>query len=259
MTPTQPSGAASSRRSAEELFDAAKESAVHARTQAADAVSHAVDTAAEAVGALKPKLRGWFHAGTAPLALAYGITITALAPAGAPRTTVAVFALATVLLFAVSAVYHRGDWNNRAAAVLRRLDHANIFLVIAGTYTPLTVLLLPRPTATILLSVVWIGAIAGILMRVFWLGAPRWLYVPIYIALGWVAVAFIPAFWASGGPAVATLVIAGGLGYTLGAIVYGFKRPNPSPQWFGFHEIFHIGTIIGYTCHAVAIALVALG
>lgn len=206
----------------------------------------------------KPKLRGWFHAGIAPLALAYGIVMTALAPAGVPRLTVGIFALATVLLFTASAVYHRGNWTKPVAAVLRRLDHANIFLVIAGTYTPLTALLLPKSTATTLLAIVWGGAVAGILMRVFWLGAPRWLYVPIYIALGWVAVAFIPAFWSSGGAAVALLVLAGGLGYTLGAVVYGLKRPNPSPSWFGFHEIFHIGTIIGYTCHAVAIALVAL-
>src|SRR5699024_4681335 len=162
-------------------------------------------TAAEVVSALKPKLRGWFHAGIAPLALAYGVVMTALAPAGTPRLTVAVFALATVLLFAVSAVYHRATWSNRAAGVVRRLEHANIFLVIAGTYTPLTALLLPKQTATVLLSIVWIGAVVGILMRVFWLNAPRWLYVPIYLALGWVAIAFIPAFWVSGGAAVASL------------------------------------------------------
>lgn len=228
----------------------------HLRSSPEGAATHAADAAAAVI---KPKLRGWFHAGIAPLALAYGIVMTALAPAGTPRLTVGIFALATVLLFAVSAVYHRGNWTSRPAAALRRLDHANIFLVIAGTYTPLTALLLPRSTATLLLSIVWIGALGGILMRVFWLGAPRWLYVPIYLVLGWVAVAFIPAFWTSGGPAVASLVGAGGLGYTLGAVVYGVKRPNPSPQWFGFHEIFHIGTIIGYTCHAVAIALVVLG
>lgn len=258
MTPTHPHGGAHRRPDAERMLDTAKESAAHYSASTAEAVTQAVGTATDAVSALKPKLRGWSHAGIAPLALAYGVVMTALAPAGTPRLTVAIFALATVLLFAVSAVYHRGTWTSRTAAVLRRLDHANIFLVIAGTYTPLTALLLPKQTATILLSIVWIGAAAGILMRIFWLHAPRWLYVPIYIALGWVAMAFIPAFWASGGPAVAILVVAGGLGYTVGAAIYGFKRPNPSPHWFGFHEIFHIGTIIGYTCHAAAIALVAL-
>lgn len=259
MTPIQPQSTADSRRSAEELLDAAKDGAAQAGAHAVDAMNHVVDSAAEVVSALKPKLRGWFHAGIAPIALIYGIVMTVLAPAGTARWTVAIFALATVLLFSTSATYHRGEWNNRVATVLRRLDHASIFLVIAGTYTPLTALLLDRRTATTLLLIVWIGAVVGILMRVFWLSAPRWLYVPIYLALGWVAIAFIPAFWNSGGPAVASLVIAGGLGYTIGALVYGIKRPNPSPQWFGFHEIFHIGTIIGYVCHAVAIALVALG
>ena len=255
MTPT-PSHA---HRGTEELLDSARDRAAHATQHTVEAVTSAATAAAQAYSAWKPKLRGWFHAGAAPLALAYGVVITVLAPPGAPRLTVAVFAAATVLLFGVSAVYHRGHWTNQVAAVLRRLDHANIFLVIAGTYTPLTVLLLPNATATVLLSTVWAGAIAGIVMRVVWLGAPRWLYVPIYLALGWVAVAFIPAFWSSGGPAVASLVIGGGLGYTIGAVIYGFKWPNPFPRWFGFHEIFHIGTIIGYTCHAIAIALVALG
>lgn len=236
------------RASADALLRAAKES---------DA--NAVDPAAEIDPSTKPKLRGWIHAAIAPLALAYGIVMTILVPAGAARLTVTIFAAVTVLLFGVSAVYHRGTWSPQVFAVLRRLDHANIFLVIAGTYTPLTVLLLDNQTATILLSLVWTGAIAGILMRVYWLSAPRWVYVPIYLALGWVAIGFIPAFWSSGGPAVAALVIAGGFGYTLGAVVYGLKRPNPSPKWFGFHEIFHIGTVIGYTCHAIAITLVALG
>lgn len=207
----------------------------------------------------KPKLRGAFHALIAPLALAYGIVMTVLAAPGTPRLTVGIFALSTVILFGVSAVYHRGTWSSAAFATLRRLDHSNIFLVIAGTYTPLSALLLPKGTATLLLSLVWGGALIGIAMRVFWLSAPRWLYVPIYLALGWVAIGFLPAFWASGGAAVGALVIAGGAGYTIGAIVYGLKRPNPSPTWFGFHEIFHIGTLIGYICHAIAIALVVLG
>lgn len=209
--------------------------------------------------AVKPKLRGWLHAGMTPLALAFAITSIVMAPAGAARWSVAIFGLATVALFGTSAVYHRGTWSARALAVLRRLDHANIFLVIAGTYTPLAVLLLSERASRTLLLIVWIGAAAGIAMRVFWLRAPRWLYVPIYIALGWVAVGFIPAFWQAGGAAVAWLVIVGGVGYTAGAVVYGIKRPNPSPRWFGFHEIFHSGTVIGYTAHASAIALVALG
>lgn len=220
------------------------------REEIADAVEKGTD-------AVKPLLRGWLHAVMAPLALVYGIVLVVLTPAGAARASVAVFAAATVLLFGTSAIYHRGTWSPRVGAVLRRLDHSNIFLVIAGTYTPLAVMLLPASTSRVLLTVIWSGALAGILMRVLWLGAPRWLYVPIYVALGWVAVWFLPAFASAGGAVVVTLVIAGGIGYTLGAVVYGLKRPNPSLRWFGFHEIFHVGTVIGYTCHAIAVGIAA--
>ena len=229
--------------------------AISAVREAGGDVKDAVEEAAQAV---KPRLRGWIHAGLAPLALVFGIVLIVLTPSGAPRLSVAMFAVATVLLFGTSAVYHRGNWSVRTAAVLRRLDHSNIFLVIAGTYTPLATMLLPASTARTLLITVWTGAIAGILMRVLWLGAPRWLYVPIYVALGWVAVWFLPAFGRSGGPAVMWLVIGGGLAYTIGALVYAMKRPNPSPRWFGFHEIFHVGTMLGYVSHGIAIAIAAL-
>ncbi|MFH5824377.1 hemolysin III family protein [Georgenia sp. AZ-5] len=208
---------------------------------------------------VKPRLRGWIHAGTAPVALVAGVVLVALAPTTAARASTAVFALTAVVLFGTSAVYHRGTWSPRAAAVLRRLDHSNIFLLIAGTYTPLAVLLLDRRTATVLLAVVWIGAVLGIAARLVWLAAPRWVYVPIYVALGWVAVGFLPAFWRTGGPAIVWLVAAGGLAYTLGAVAYALKRPNPSPRWFGFHELFHVGTVVGYGCHYVAVYLSAHG
>lgn len=239
----------------EEGRDSLVDGVVDRLEEARDDLGDAVETV---VAAVKPRLRGWLHAVMAPLALGYGIVLVVLAPAGAPRASVAVFAAATALLFGTSAVYHRGTWTPRVGAVLRRLDHSNIFLVIAGTYTPLSVLLLPAGTSRLLLTVIWCGALAGILMRVLWLGAPRWLYVPIYVALGWVAVWFLPAFATSGGPAVVWLVVAGGLGYTLGALVYGLKRPDPSPRWFGFHELFHVGTVIGYTCHAIAVGIAAL-
>jgi len=206
---------------------------------------------------VKPKWRGWIHTVMAPVSLVVGLVLTLTAPTSTGQITTAVFAAATLILFTTSAVYHRGTWSPAVAGVLRRLDHSNIFLVIAGTYTPLAALLLPHGTATLLLWLVWAGAVLGLLARVFWLSAPRWLYVPIYVALGWVAVGFLPAFWTSGGPLLTMLVILGGLGYTLGAVAYGFKRPNPVPGWFGFHEIFHTGTVIGYGCHAAAIGLAA--
>ena len=221
-------------------------------TRTARAVTARADDIAAAV---KPRLRGTLHAITAPLALVAGVVLVVLSPTTTAKVSTAVFGVTAVLLFGCSAVYHRGNWSPRTTGVLRRLDHSNIFLLIAGTYTPLAALLLPRETAAVLLTVVWAGALAGILARVFWLGAPRWFYVPVYIALGWVAVWFMPDFWTLGSPAIVWLVAAGGLAYTLGAVVYATKWPNPSPRWFGFHEIFHVGTVIGYVCHFVAVAI----
>ncbi|MEE6281306.1 PAQR family membrane homeostasis protein TrhA [Georgenia sp. MJ170] len=215
------------------------------------------DVVSEIAAVVKPRLRGWLHAGTAPLVLLAGIILVVSAPTSAATASTAVFVASAVLLFGCSAVYHRGTWSPRTEAVLRRLDHSNIFLLIAGTYTPLAVLLLPRSTAVTMLIVVWGGALAGIIMRVLWLGAPRWLYVPVYVAQGWVAVWFLPTFWRGGHEAVVWLVAIGGLAYSLGALVYGTKRPNPSPRWFGFHEIFHVGTVIGFWCHYAAVWLAA--
>lgn len=221
-----------------------------------DAVETAVGAAVEsAMAAIKPRLRGWIHLGTFPLAVAAGIVLVALSPGGAPRLASAVFALSAALLFGTSALYHRGSWSPRWTGVLKRLDHSNIFLIIAGTYTPFAVTLLPSHSARSLLWVVWVGAIAGVLFRVLWVGAPRWLYTPVYIALGWVAIFYIPDFLHRGGVAVLVLIAAGGALYTAGAVVYGIKRPNPSPRWFGFHEVFHVFTVAAFVAHYVAISL----
>ena len=221
-----------------------------------EAVEAAVGAAVEsAMAAIKPRLRGWIHLGTFPLAVAAGIVLVALAPSGSPRLASAVFALTAALLFGTSALYHRGSWSPRWTGVLKRLDHSNIFLIIAGTYTPFAVALLPASRARTLLWVVWVGAIAGVLFRVLWVGAPRWLYTPVYIALGWVAVFYIPDFLRHGGVAVLVLIALGGALYTAGAVVYGLKRPNPSPRWFGFHEVFHLCTVAAFVAHYVAISL----
>jgi hemolysin III len=206
------------------------------------------------VRAAKPHLRGWLHAGAFPLAVAAGALLTLLAPAGPRRAAVAVFGVTAALLFGVSALYHRGHWGPRAEAVLQRVDHANIFLIIAGSYTPFAVLLLPAGPARTLLWIVWSGAVAGVAFRVLWIGAPRWLYVPVYIALGWVAVVYLPAF-ARAGTGVLTLVVAGGLLYTVGGLVYGIRRPDPSPRWFGFHEVFHALTVLAFAAHVAGLAL----
>ncbi|MFC4554066.1 PAQR family membrane homeostasis protein TrhA [Georgenia faecalis] len=234
---------------------------VHDRATADHGLAHTVraitERADEIAQAVKPRLRGTLHAVMTPVSLVASIVLVALSPTTTAKVSTAVFGVTAVLLFGCSAVYHRGTWSPRAMSFLRRLDHSNIFLLIAGTYTPLATLLLPPGTARVLLGVVWAGAVAGILARVFWLGAPRWLYVPIYLALGWVAVAFLPDFWTLGSPVIVWLIAAGGLAYTLGAVVYATKWPNPSPRWFGFHEIFHVGTVIGYVCHYIAVSIAA--
>lgn len=206
---------------------------------------------------VKPKMRGWLHAGMFPLVLVSGIVLTALTDSTRGRIAVGIYVLSACLLFGVSAIYHRGTWSPRADGVLRRLDHANIFLIIAGTYTPLTMLLLPDSTGQWLLWGVWGAAVAGILFRVFWVGAPRWLYTPCYIAMGWAAVFFLPDFLRAGGIAVLVLVIVGGLLYSAGGVIYGIKRPNPSPRFFGFHEVFHSLTLAAFAVHYVGISLVA--
>ncbi|MEW1958493.1 hemolysin III family protein [Kineococcus sp. NPDC059986] len=223
-----------------------------------DAARPATPSLAGAGAQLKPKLRGWLHAGTFPLALAAGAVLVALAPTTASRVAAIVFAVTAAALFGTSALYHRGTWTPAQAAVLRRLDHSNIFLIIAGTYTPLAVTTLPGDRARFLLTLVWAGALAGVAFRVFWIGAPRWLYTPVYVALGWVAVGYLPAFARGGGTSVAVLVAAGGLAYSLGAIAYGTKRPNPSPRWFGFHEVFHAFTVLGFAAHVAAILVATL-
>jgi hemolysin III len=204
---------------------------------------------------LKPLLRGWLHAVTAPMALAAGIVLIALAPHTTARWAVAIYTLTAVLLFGTSALYHRGNWSPKVERLLKRIDHSNIFLIIAGSYTPFAVLLLHGSTQAAVLWVVWSGAIAGVVFRVVWVGAPRWLYTPLYIGMGWVAVFFLPEFMRRGGVAVLVLVAVGGLLYSAGGVIYAFKRPNPSPRYFGFHEIFHTLTVLAFICQYVAISL----
>lgn len=210
-------------------------------------------TALQSAGPV-PRLRGILHLITAPIALLGGLTLVVLAGTLAGRISVAIFMLTSAGLFTTSAVYHVGRWLPPAKAALRRADHSNIFLIIAGTYTPLSILLLNAHDAKVLLAVVWSGALIGVALRNLWLGAPRWLYVPIYIALGWAAVFYIPQF-AAAGPLILSLIVVGGVLYTVGALVYALKWPQISERWFGFHELFHSFTIAAFLAHFVAVAI----
>lgn len=211
-----------------------------------------------AIAHVKPRLRGWLHLAMTPIALVSGIVLVVLASTTEGKVSAAVFAATAVLLFGTSAVYHRGTWSPRVGAVLRRLDHSNIFLIIAGSYTPFA-LLLPADQARTLLVLVWSGALVGVAFRVFWTGAPRWLYTPLYVVLGWVAVFYFGPLVDHAGGTVMTWVVVGGVLYSLGAVVYGTKRPDISPRWFGFHEVFHALTVLAFAAHVVAASMALTG
>jgi hemolysin III len=222
-----------------------------------------VEESLRAVAAeVKPRLRGWLHLGAVPITAAAGIVLIVLSPTATTRLGSGVYVACAVLLFTVSALYHRGRWSPRVADFLQRFDHASIFLLIAGSYTPFTLLLLRGGDRVTMLAVIWSGALLGAAFRVSWVGAPRWLYTPIYVGLGWAAVFFVPQF-AQGahrygvglGAAVLVLIAVGGALYTLGGVVYGFRRPDPWPRWFGFHEVFHTLTILAFVTHYVSLSL----
>lgn len=215
------------------------------------------EAAHDAAVEIRPTWRGWIHAATFPVAIVAGVVLIVVAQGGAAKWAAAVFMATSLLLFGNSALYHRVDWSPKVKVILKRIDHANILLLIAGTYTPLAVLALPPEKGALLLVFVWSGALLGILFRVFWINAPRWLYVALYLLLGWAAVMYLADLFVANA-AMMVLVIVGGLLYTGGAIVYALKKPNPWPGHFGFHEIFHVCTVLAFLCHWVACLLIAL-
>ncbi|MFB4277016.1 hemolysin III family protein [Nonomuraea sp. MTCD27] len=205
---------------------------------------------------VKPRLRGWLHTGALPVTLVAGFVLVALGPTLQARAASAIYAVTSALLFGISATYHRSELGPRLAEFLRRIDHANIYLIIAGTYTPFALLALDGVARVVVLSVIWGGALAGVLFRVFWINAPRWLYTVLYLALGWTAVFVMPQLLEGAGVAAVVLVAVGGVFYSAGAVVYGLRRPDPSPRWFGFHEVFHAFTVAAYLVQYIAVSIV---
>jgi hemolysin III len=207
---------------------------------------------------VKPRLRGVFHQYAFFVSLASGTLLVVLASTPRALVAAAIYAASVSALFGVSALYHRVAWNGPARRRMRRLDHAMIFLLIAGTYTPVGLLVLQGTLATVVLAVVWGGGVAGIALELAWRGAPRWLGGTVYLALGWVAVVAMPQLFTRLGLAGGLLILAGGLAYSAGAAVYGLRRPDPAPAVFGYHEIFHLLVIAGVAAHFLAISLFAL-
>ncbi|MFD2764007.1 PAQR family membrane homeostasis protein TrhA [Micromonospora eburnea] len=204
----------------------------------------------------KPRMRGWLHTYAFFVALVCGIvlcSIAAVRPGLAPLVSCLIYSLTVCGLFGTSALYHRRVWSQRGYQIMRRMDHSMIFLFIAGTYTPFCSLLLNTRQATIMLGLVWGGALAGVALKLIWPHAPRWVSAPLYLALGWVAVAMLPQILRSGGVTALVLLIVGGAIYSVGAVFYALRRPNPWPTIFGHHEFFHACTLLAAICHHIAI------
>ena len=201
-----------------------------------------------------PKLRGWFHLGATPLVIIASLILFILSR-DSFKFAVALYSITAITLFSVSAIYPRVPWSPAKKKIWRRWDHANINLLIAGSYTPFAVSLLEGRDRTVLLSVVWTGALIGVAVRVFWIGAPRWLYVANYLVLGWVAVIYTPQLYEEGGLWVLLPIIFGGLLYSVGAIFYALKRPGRNAKYFGFHELFHIFVLAAWISQYLAVSI----
>jgi hemolysin III len=206
-------------------------------------------------GGIKPRLRGVSHQWAFFVSVATGVALVLAAPNGRATAAVSIYAFSVAGLFGASALYHRINWSTTGARRwMRRLDHSMIFLLIAGTYTPFAVLALNGPLATAILIVVWAAALGGIVLKLAWIDAPKWLVALIYVAIGWVALAAFPQLLDKLGVTATAMVAAGGLLYTVGAVVYARKRPDPSPTVFGYHEIFHALVILAAALQYAVVA-----
>ena len=213
----------------------------------------------ELAEALKPRLRGVLHEAAFAISLITGTVLVCLAQGAQARIAAVVYATSVALLFGTSAAYHRGPWTGRSREVMKRLDHSMIFILIAGTYTPFALLLLEGTARWVVFALVWGGALAGVVLRNAVRRPARWAFVVLYMLLGWVALGVLPQLTDAGGLRVVVLLLVGGLFYTLGAVVYATRRPNPSPMWFGFHEVFHAFTLLAFVTHYIAVSFATYG
>jgi hemolysin III len=207
---------------------------------------------------VKPRLRGVVHQWSFFVALAAGIALVVLAPAGRATASSAVYAAALCGLLGTSALYHRITWRPAVRAWMRRLDHSMIFVLIAGTYTPFAVLVLSGTIQDVVLAGVWAGAAAGIVFTLVWIRAPKWLTATAYVSLGWFSLVALPQIVDRTGVGALALLAAGGVAYTAGAVIYARRRPDPRPAVFGYHELFHVLVVVAALAHFVAIAAYAV-
>jgi hemolysin III len=206
----------------------------------------------------RPRLRGIVHQWSFFVALAAGAVLVWLAPAGRATAAAAIYAAALCGLLGTSALYHRVTWRPPVRAWMRRLDHAMIFVLIAGTYTPFAMLVMSEPLSDVILVGVWGGALAGIVFTLVWSQAPKWLTAAAYVALGWFSLIALPQITEHAGPGALVLLAVGGAAYTAGAVVYARRRPDPRPAVFGYHELFHVLVVVAALAHFVAVAAFAV-
>jgi hemolysin III len=219
----------------------------------------AAEKATEAIASVKPRLRGVSHEWAFFISLVLGAALIVAAKTPQATLAVAIYAVSLSALLGTSALYHRVNWKRPdVRRWMRRLDHSMIFFLIAGTYTPFALLVLNGPLADAILAVVWAGAVIGAIVEMVWIEHPKWVAALVYMSLGWVAVIAFPGMWEEMGVGGTLLVAAGGLLYTVGAVVYATQRPNPSPRVFGYHEVFHALVILAAAAHFAAIAFFAL-
>jgi hemolysin III len=207
---------------------------------------------------VRPRFRGVTHKYAFYASLITGAVLLLVAPTRKAGAAAAIYAASVSALFGTSALYHRITWKPTARRWMRRLDHSMIFVLIAGTYTPFALLVLHGTLATVVLAVVWGGALVGIGLKLVWIDAPKWLIAGVYLALGWVGIVTIPQLASRAGAGAVTLLMIGGLLYTAGAVIYAVRRPDPSPKVFGYHEIFHLLVIAAAATHDAAVVAYAL-
>jgi len=212
---------------------------------------------AEAI-AVKPRMRGLSHYYAFFVSLAAGTVLVATAPRGLATWTAFVYALSISAMLGASALLHRGTWTPGQARILTKLDHTCIYLLIAGTYTPISLIAMSGVIRVLVFSVVWLGAIVGVALEWLWYRPPRGWVTTNYITVGWVALIALPQLWTSLGVAGFLLVFLGGVSYTVGAVIHAAQRPDPWPEVFGYHELFHVFVLVALVLHFAAIAFVVL-
>jgi hemolysin III len=245
------------RAGAEERIGAARDAAGRQVAAARETAAMAAHAAADKLSQ-KPRLRGVSHQWAFFASLGAGLALVLVADNARTAVAMSIYAVSLAAMLGTSALYHRITWSPAARRWMRRLDHTMIFVFIAGTYTPFVLLVMHGTLADVVLVVVWVTALAGMVLNLVWISAPYWFSTAVYLSTGWVAIVTLPQLWEEIGPVGVGLIALGGALYSAGAVIYARRRPNPNPQVFGYHEIFHVLVIAAAAVQYAAVAIYAL-